>query len=384
MKERILIVDDEIEILNALQRNLRNEYNVTIANGTYEALGLLEDSQAFAVVISDFQMPDMNGLDLLKVVKSSFPDTIRVILTGHADLDLSLQAINEGLVYRFLTKPIEVETLKNVLNDCLNQFRLIAMEKELLDKTLKGSIKLMIDIISIVSPRTFNLANKIRQTSRDLARQLSISNTWEIEIAGLLSQLGFISIPDEILDKLFNNIELEKDELGLYRNHPLQASKLLVNIPRLQNIAEGIQHMFVNYDGSNSGEENLKEAKIPLISRILKVSYDFNLLLEVGYISKKAIQKMMESPYQYDPSILTSLLEVSNLKDRGFLIKSIPYKQLRIGMYLAESLSTDDGVVLISKGQEVTDASLIRLMSIARNKKIKEPIRIIDINRPIS
>lgn len=380
MKERILIVDDEIEILAAMQRNLRNDYLVTVAKGAKEALEIINSSAPFAVILSDFKMPEMNGLELLRIVKSNFPDTIRVLLTGYADLDLSIKAINDGYVFRFLTKPVEFEVIKQTLNECIQQYKLVTAEKELLDKTLKGTIKLLIDIMSITNPKITNISSRIRAVAKDIAMQLNVQNTWEIEIAGLLSQLGFIALSDEVADKIFQNIPLTKDEAMQYKESPAQAAKLIELIPRLKNVAEGIKFMFLNYDGSNCTLDGFKENKIPLISRILKASYDFNFYIEIGLDSIKATEKMMANPYHYDPTVLNALLEVNQVKRKGFIIKSIPYKQLRIGMILAENLKDEEGMTLISKGQEITDAVVMRLMTIARSKKIQEPIRIVELN----
>ena len=380
MKERILIVDDEIEILAAMQRNLRNDYLVTVAKGAKEALEIINSSAPFAVILSDFKMPEMNGLELLRIVKSNFPDTIRVLLTGYADLDLSIKAINDGYVFRFLTKPVEFEVIKQTLNECIQQYKLVTAEKELLDKTLKGTIKLLIDIMSITNPKITNISGRIRAVAKDIAMQMNIQNTWEIEIAGLLSQLGFIALSDEVADKIFHNKPLTKDEAMQYKESPAQAAKLIELIPRLKNVAEGIKFMFLNYDGSNCTLDGFKENKIPLISRILKASYDFNFYIEIGFDSIKATEKMMANPYQYDPTVLNALLEVNQVKRKGFIIKSIPYKQLRIGMILAENLKDEEGMTLISKGQEITDAVVMRLMTIARSKKIQEPIRIVELN----
>lgn len=380
MKDRVLIVDDEIEILSAMQRNLRNDYLVTVAIGAKEALEILNTSPSFAVVISDFKMPEMNGLDLLRIIRTNFPNTIRVLLTGFADLDLSIKAINDGYVFRFLTKPVEFNTIKQTINECIQQYKLITAEKELLEKTLKGTIKLLIDIMSITNPKITNIAGRIRSVAKDIALQMNIQNTWEVEIAGLLSQLGFIILPDEITSKLFNNKQLTNEELLQYKESPVQASKLIELIPRLANIAEGIRYMFINYDGSNCNTSDFNQSKIPLISRILKVSYDYNYYIEIGLDSIKATEKMMATPYQYDPAILNILLEITNIKSKGYVIKSIPYKQLRIGMILAENLKDESGMTLIARGQEITDAVVMRLMTIARSKKIQEPIRIIDFS----
>lgn len=134
MNKRILFVDDEINVLHSYRRNLRNLYDVQIAQSGKEALEIINKSDEFAVIISDYRMPEMDGIELLHKVSEISPDTIRIILTGYADMQIAIEAINEGNIFRFLTKPISNEKLINTINDALEQYRLITNEKELKKK----------------------------------------------------------------------------------------------------------------------------------------------------------------------------------------------------------------------------------------------------------
>ncbi len=112
---RILVVDDEINICNALRRSLRKEgYEILVANEPAQALELLK-TEKVDLVLSDHLMPNMTGLEFLSVVRDRHPNSVRILLTGHADMDTAIKAINDGQVYRFLTKPWDDVELKVTL-----------------------------------------------------------------------------------------------------------------------------------------------------------------------------------------------------------------------------------------------------------------------------
>jgi len=131
MNKKILFVDDEINVLHGYRRNLRSLFDVHIAQSGEEALKIISEQDDFAVIISDYRMPEMDGIELLHKVRDISPDTIRIILTGYADMQIAIEAINEGNIFRFLTKPISNDKLINTINDALEQYRLITTEKEL-------------------------------------------------------------------------------------------------------------------------------------------------------------------------------------------------------------------------------------------------------------
>src|SRR4051812_31777786 len=115
MTPTILLVDDDVRVISALQRSLYRDYRIEIAAGASDALTALTQG-SYAVIVSDLKMPGMSGIDLLTTVKTAYPDTVRVLLTGEADLDAAIAAVNDGNVFRFLTKPCPQELLKKTLD----------------------------------------------------------------------------------------------------------------------------------------------------------------------------------------------------------------------------------------------------------------------------
>lgn len=134
MDEKILFVDDEVNALAGYERNLHREFQVTTATGGAQALEAIDANGPFAVVVSDMRMPGMNGAEFLAQVRMKAPDTVRMLLTGHSDLDAAISAVNDGKIFRYLTKPCEKPVLIEAVKDCIEQYRVRSTEKELLKR----------------------------------------------------------------------------------------------------------------------------------------------------------------------------------------------------------------------------------------------------------
>jgi FixJ family two-component response regulator len=132
--EKILFVDDEAAVLDGYQRLLRNQFRVSAALGGEQALTLIQNTGPYAVVISDMRMPGMNGAQFLSRVRERAPNTVRMLLTGHADLDVAIEAVNEGKIFQFLTKPCEREILVKAIRSGLDKYRVAVAEKEIVRK----------------------------------------------------------------------------------------------------------------------------------------------------------------------------------------------------------------------------------------------------------
>ncbi|HTD74856.1 MAG TPA: response regulator [Steroidobacteraceae bacterium] len=131
MNQRVLFVDDEPNVLYAIQRTLRKQVELKTASSGADALRIMREAGPFALVVSDMRMPAMNGSQFLARVRELEPDTVRIILSGEADLEDTIAAVNEGRIYRFLTKPCPSDRLLAAIEDGLNQHRLLTAEKAL-------------------------------------------------------------------------------------------------------------------------------------------------------------------------------------------------------------------------------------------------------------
>ena len=201
MTERILCVDDDPDIMQAYQRGLRKRFDIHMVSSGEEALRLVTDSGPFAVIVAELRMHGMDGGEVLSRIEELAPDSVRMILTGNADQQTALEAVNRGHIFRFLSKPCPIELFAEALEAGINQYRLITAEKELLSKTLRGAIKVLTDLMSLVNPVAFGRAARIRRVAGQLARELEVNDVSQIELASMLSQIGCVAVPEAILEE---------------------------------------------------------------------------------------------------------------------------------------------------------------------------------------
>jgi response regulator RpfG family c-di-GMP phosphodiesterase len=375
---KVLLVDDEKNILSGYRRNLRTKFHIYVSESGKGGLEILKNNGPFAVVVSDYKMPEMNGIEFLSKVRDLYPDTVRVMLTGYADLDAAVNAINEGNIFRFLSKPCNVDLMAKNIYDAIGQYQLITAEKELLNKTLKGSIKTLIDILSAVNPETFSQAAQMRSMARKILSRLRISASWEIEIGTLLSKIGLVTVPQEIIKKKYQGEELSEEEEKMFFNHAQIGSELLKHIPRLEKIAEGIHYQYACYNGEGENIDYKVGDNIPFLGRLLKVLNDYYSPINKGASPSEALKIIQKKHEIYDPDILGALIaEVHGLSE-GTIISMKKLNELKIGMLLAEGIKDINGFLLVPKGNELTNISLMKILNYNKMTKIQEPIKVIE------
>ncbi|MBU1567425.1 MAG: response regulator [Proteobacteria bacterium] len=372
MTEKILFVDDEENILQSIKRELRKRFEIHTAEGGALALEILKRDGPFAIIVSDMRMPVMDGIQLLSTVKDIYPDTVRLMLTGNADQGTAIEAVNKGQIFRFLNKPCPTPTLVMALALALRQYRLITAEKELLDKTLKGSITVLSELLSMTNPMAFSSGLRIKNLVIHLAEQLQLHNLWQFEIAALMSQIGCVTLPSDVLNKFHAGKVLDPEEEVMYRNHPLVGSRLLEKIPRLEKVAAIIAHQLRPY---SAFQEDLDlDEDISIGSQILKLAIDFDLLLHRdGNRRIEALQLLQEERDLYNPELL-KILSGLKLEAEHEKVISVPVRGISVGMITEQNIIASNGVLIIPKGQEVTWALLQGLKNFSQQVEIKEPI----------
>ncbi|MFH0945071.1 MAG: HD domain-containing phosphohydrolase [Planctomycetota bacterium] len=374
-QEPILLVDDSAELLQGLVRQHRKSFNLATATGGEEGLKLIEERGAFSVVVSDFQMPGMNGITFLGKVAEKWPDTVRIMLTGQADLTVAINAVNQGRIFRFLSKPCERDLFESVLDEALQQHRLTQAEKILLEQTVRGSIQVLADILSIVNPEAFGRATRVRNTVSQLVRRMNLENPWMYETAALLCQIGCVAIPGEILSMVAAGQPLNANQADIYRRHPMIARDLLANIPRLEPIAE----MLALLNQPFSQEEKTSGAGAPggvlLGSRVLTAALAFDDMVRRGLSRGSAVNALRKRAGAYDPKILAHLESVS-LPGQGSTIQSLSLDDLKVGMVLDEKVTNKAGMLLVAEGQEISPSMLARLKNYCRVGAIEGAVRV--------
>jgi len=376
MTEKILCVDDEPSVLEAHQRGLRKQFHIETAVSAVNALAMIDTKGPYAVVVADMRMPGMDGIQLLSEIKQRVPDSVRIMLTGNADQQTAIDAVNEGNIFRFLTKPCPPQTLAKALNAGIEQFRLITAEKELLENTLRGAIKVLTDVLSLTNPTAFGHASRVRRLVRKLCEQLKVDKPWQFEIAAMLSQIGCVTVPPDTLEKKYHGSTLKPEEVQMLDAHPAVGRDLVANIPRLENIAEIIAYQHKCFDGTGIPADSVAGKDIPLGARVLKVALDYDTLKWSGDTDLQVTVELRRRSGSYDPEVLAAMETVIGF-EASFEIQEIGIKNLTTHMILAEDVTTTDGTLLVSKGQEVTASLRQRLRNFARNKKLEGPIRVL-------
>ena len=373
MTDKILFVDDEINILASISRQLRKRFTLKIAGSGQEALQILKDEGPFAVIVSDMRMPGMDGVQLLSTVKDLYPDTVRMMLTGNADQETAIEAVNKGQIFKFLNKPCSTAVLVPSLALAQRQYRLITAEKELLDKTLKGSVKVLSELLSLSNPMAFSCGYRIKNLVVELAQLLQLSQIWKYEVAALMSQIGCITLPGDILNKKHANIELTDEENVMYRNHPKVGASLLADIPRLESVVGMISEQLRRYDEFT--EDLAVDDEIAIGAQILKVALDYDLLLFQGKKHHEAVKGLASDKGGHNPDIL-KLLNNVKLDDEEVRIVSLKVHDISIGMIADEDIVAKNGILLTPKGQEITWPVLQGLLNFSRQVGVREPIRV--------
>ena len=376
MVEKVLFVDDNTNLLTAIQRNLRKQFEIVIASSPAQALDLLRCERPFGVVVSDLRMPHMSGVELLSKTAAEWPDTVRILLTGEADTRAAIAAVNEGHVYRFLTKPFPLPALAQVLTAALAQYRLVTTEKVLLEKTLNGSVKVLTEVLCLTHPLAFSRASRIRDTVRQLLLHTGLANRWEFEMAAMLSQIGCITMPVDILQKLNDGAELSLDEQTLYKSHPATGSRLLESIPQLETVARIIEQQEESIQPLPA-DQSLGEAdRVLLGTHILKLALALDHFTVRGLTRSAALAQLQGGDHVYPPELLKALAALEAV-DLAMKSRAVRFKELTTGMVLKTDIVTKDGSLLLAKGHTLTSTILECLERYFVSQGVQEPIGVL-------
>jgi HD-GYP domain-containing protein (c-di-GMP phosphodiesterase class II) len=297
-------------------------------------------------------------------------------LTGYADLESAIAAVNEGNIFRFLTKPCSSEILKKTLEDCVKQFKLIRSEKELLQGTLKGAINVLTDVLSLTNPEAFGRSSRTKKLVKKLAENMGLKDIWKYELAAMLSQIGCVILPQKTMQKICRGQKLEGKELSLYSTHPKTAQSLLQNIPRMTEITKMIAYQNKNFNGGGLPNDNVKDRDIPVGSRILKVALDFDLLINTGMPRAKAFIRLKSKSKLYDPIVLRAL-ETYLGEKAHYEVKELALHEISPNMFFGQEVTTNNNILLVTKGQEANRTLMQKLYNFAENYGIPEPIKVL-------
>lgn len=380
MNRRVLLVDDDVNLLDSFRRQLRKKAEIVTAEGSKAGIEAAARQGPFALVISDYNMPGMNGVDMLRVIRHGSPDTVRVLLTGHADLEIAIQAVNAGNIFRLLTKPCAPEVMEQVIDDAFRHHDLITAERELLEKTLTGSVSVLCDLISLVKPDVFGRVSRILPYLRGVSKRMNDPRAWETETAAMLSVVGFITLPDSLIAKVEKAKPLAEGEVQQFLGHPAFGARLVSKIPRMESVAAIVAYQEKHFEGGGAPRDDVKGEQIPLGARILKTVVDFDILIANGLPKAEAVTKLERRKGVYDPAVVSALAEVLNEQAR-YTLQKVHLIGLTPGMILAEDLFGQRGnetILLMAKGRELNETVIAYLIDNSRSITIHQPVAVIE------
>ena len=369
----VLFVDDEPNVLSGLRRTVRGRFRAVVAEGGQAALDVLRDTDDIAVVVSDMRMPGMDGAEFLTAVREGWPDVVRILLTGQADLEAAIAAVNRGQIFRFLTKPCPPDVLLPTLETAAEQYRLVHAERELTEGTLRGAVQVLADVLSLANPAAFSAANNIRAIVSQLAERLELEDPWQFEVAALLSQLGGVALPEDVLARHRAGQDLNEDEIEAVSRIPSLGADLLDDIPRLEEVAE-----MVRLQREPVRDRWLAEPwpRTGIGASLLRVATDLDALTAAGRGIGAATDELAQRRREYHPAVLEALLTDPLDEGGEEVVRTVPVTGLRPGMVLDEDLSDADGTLLVSRGHAVSAPLLARIDRFRHLRGLPQRIRV--------
>jgi response regulator RpfG family c-di-GMP phosphodiesterase len=373
---RILCVDDEPRVLDSLVLTLRRDYEVHIAVGGEEALKLLANNHNFALICSDMRMPGMTGAVLLNRVMQLYPEITRILLTGEPGRDAAVNAVNEGQIFRFLTKPCPTDKLKSAIDAGISQHLLVSAERVLLQETLIGCIKALIDVLAITNPVAFGRASRVKRLAMEFAGDLGCRGFWQLEAAAMLSQLGYLSLPVELVEKLYYGEVLSPDEKVLASGVPEVANKLLGHIPRLEPVMQILAAL------NSPNDAKLSQGTINLGAKILSLVLDYDSLVAQGLSADSAIDQLKRRDKKHDTSMVEKLgARLGAGSTGGEEVRHLPLRLVTPGMIFMDDLRSEFGVLLVPRGFEASESFVSRMRNFGA-KLLGEDVRVMTRHTP--
>lgn len=414
---RLLLLDDEQDILNALKRLLRKDYDITTFTEGGEALKYIAEN-SIDIIMSDMRMPAMDGAEFLAKARELQPESVRLLLTGFSDMDSTIKAINEGGVYTYIGKPWDNQELKMVLANASEKFLLKAeterlnavvteknkqltlfnkqLEEKVLHRTeallaskkkLKGTLNtqkdLLYDVLDMMSATieyrtglSSGHTKRVAAQCKAVAKELGLGELYcrRIYLCALLHEVGTVGLPDSVLAEGITGNKLD-DAFG---SHPAIGAEIIGKVKRFAGLTNNILHQNENMDGTGIPNHLVGE-DIPIGARIIRVVKDFDFLIAGKMNEKKMsinhahtwINEKVDS--WYDKKVVNAFKHILENRDNDDdqMEYSIGVESLKPGDKLVEDLILNNGNIMLTADQEINNAMIEKLREYEQNQNTK-------------
>ncbi|MCP5008395.1 MAG: response regulator [Aestuariibacter sp.] len=405
VKYQVLCVDDEQNILRAIKRALFSlDVDLTLVDSGEKALAVMKE-KTIHVVISDMKMPGMTGAELLEQVAAHYPDTFRVVLTGFADIDATIKAVNQGRIHRYLQKPWDNQELINTIEEGLERIKLKdenarlqkltklqnAKLKEVNNsleqvvqkrtKQIKAALRrieqrngaleqVLFNVISINPDIDGKFAIEVSELATKLANLLECSKeeTNVIRYACLIGELGLLGLKPEHYRPAFNKLSYQQQKN--YLSQTKLAKTILAPAEHLREVSDILEYQFEYYNGA--GLYKLVATQIPIGARILAVARDYWRMVS-GRITgqpmtpiEARVELKKHRNTRYDGNVLDILLNTKDIDKPSYIENRLSTEELKPGMVLSKNLYNESHILLLPEGHVFTDATIAKLAQYER------------------
>ncbi len=360
-KPQVLCVDDEPRIVDALCALLGKEYDAQHATSAAQALRKMNEMDRLAVVVSDMRMPGMDGASLLHEVMLRRPDVTRILLTGDSGRDLAVEAVNKGQVFRFLTKPVVVTDIRHAVEAAVIQYRLVHAERAVMQETLVGCIRSLMEVLAIANSAAYGRAERIKRIAMECAARFACTDYWQLEAAALLSQVGYVALSPALIEKLHDGATLTAGELHEVGGVPNVSNKLLAHIPRLEPVIQILDAL----TWPDKRLAAMHDGVVGLGAKILGAVLEFEQQVAQGKSVDDAFDYLHEREVRYGEKVVAALEKCLSTRWHMGASMEITLRNVRPGMMILEEARRQNGMLVIPRGAEVTKTFLQRIENIA-------------------
>jgi response regulator RpfG family c-di-GMP phosphodiesterase len=380
-KARILIVDDEPANARLLERIVRGAgYTELITLTDSREVEASVSSAPPDLILLDLRMPYLDGFEVLEVLAPALARGYLPVLVLTADVtrEARERALSHG-ARDFLTKPLDATEVVLRVNNLVETRRLYLRERELVEQTLQGSIRALTDVLTLINPAGFGRATRVREEVSRLLEHLGVEARWEVEVAAMLSQIGSVTLPADVLERHYFGKTLTHAEQVALDRVPTVSGKVVAGIPGLEEVDEILEALNLRFDGQGAAPDAPTGEEIPWGARALKVLLDLDVFETRGGTPQAALEAIRERTGWYDPGIVQAVAEMRQVELRSRRVVEVEVKAVLPGMVLAEDVRTVQGLLLVARGQEVSDRLVERLRN---SQDLLEPRQMVHVALP--
>jgi response regulator RpfG family c-di-GMP phosphodiesterase len=335
----------------------------------------------YAAILADMRMPEMNGLEFLAKASVLAPDTVAAMLTGNVDQTTAVDALNSGMVHRFITKPASTELVTATLQACCSLHEELCAKRRVLERAMEGGVSLLREVYQSVDQRVLGGPDLLMEYVSSFFHNIHPNQKTprEIEVALMFKYVGGASLPGSLMQRAAMGEVLTASEEQLIQSAAASGIQLLYGLPGMESVAQILHYQNKGFDGSGLPEDSLKGEEIPFGSRLLRVMFDLLKLEKAGVKRADALMQLGRKAHLYDPEIL-KLCRLRWQFDKGSQVrrvaKPVQISDLCVSDILAQPVYSSGGQLVALEGAVVTSPLLRQIQKLCQANQLPEKLEI--------